>query len=308
MDRDQFYTVPEVAQECFSITEDVISQLNITNPFFLEPSAGNGSFYNLMPEKARLGIDIDPKHEEVQQADYLIFNFNIIPRPAVVCGNPPFGFHCDLAIQFINISSYFADVIAFIVPASFNRYYYQRRLEKDLHLIKITRLPEKCFIYKNRKVTRPSAFMIWSKELGPFRDLRERKVETSHPDFEMVYCRSGLPNKPQDIARAQPFYKNKKFCFGVINAAYIGAPDAGELVFDLEEIRNAPPRPWTLFYTNDLTIKARLLSIDFPLLFDQSRAFIHSGFAMNDVIKAYNNLYPIKNKSEQLLMDLLNKC
>ena len=38
--------------------------------FFIEPSAGTGAFYNLLPPQRRLGMDIEPKCEGVIAQDF----------------------------------------------------------------------------------------------------------------------------------------------------------------------------------------------------------------------------------------------
>lgn len=119
-DKDQYYTKKEVAQKCFLKFKEVALDLgiNLNNYYFIEPSAGNGSFYNLLPEKRRFGIDIDPKAENIIKKDYLEWLPNK-KNKYVVIGNPPFGLRGHLALQFINHSYEFADMIAFILPQLF---------------------------------------------------------------------------------------------------------------------------------------------------------------------------------------------
>ena len=62
---DQFYTKPEVAQRCWA----TISHLNPS--LWVEPSAGTGSFFKLLPEP-RFGIDLDPKFEGIVQGNWLL--------------------------------------------------------------------------------------------------------------------------------------------------------------------------------------------------------------------------------------------
>ncbi len=61
---DQFYTNDDVAKKCF---KKLLEFINIEEfDIFLEPSAGKGSFLKLLPEENRIGIDIDPKDEEIK--------------------------------------------------------------------------------------------------------------------------------------------------------------------------------------------------------------------------------------------------
>ncbi|MFH1968341.1 MAG: SAM-dependent methyltransferase [bacterium] len=119
-DKDQYYTKKEVAQKCLLKFNEIASELGIDlkDYYFIEPSAGNGSFYNLLPEKKRLGIDIDPKEKGIIKNDYLEW----LPKKKgkyIVIGNPPFGLRGHLALQFINHSYKFADMVAFILPQLF---------------------------------------------------------------------------------------------------------------------------------------------------------------------------------------------
>ncbi len=60
---DQFYTKETIAKLCWGHLVDTISSIgkNIDELFFLEPSAGKGAFYKLMPEHKYIGMDIEPK-------------------------------------------------------------------------------------------------------------------------------------------------------------------------------------------------------------------------------------------------------
>ena len=66
---DKFYTKPEVAIK-------LINTLNGLYPFeeydiLLEPGAGSGSFLLNLPKDKRIGIDLDPAHQEIVKSDYL---------------------------------------------------------------------------------------------------------------------------------------------------------------------------------------------------------------------------------------------
>ena len=120
-EKDQYYTKSEIAEKCFLKFKEISSNLNIDldNYYFIEPSAGNGRFYELLPENKRIGIDIDPKAKGIIKHDYLKW-FPNKEGKYIVIGNPPFGLRGHLALQFINHSYEFADVIAFILPQLFN--------------------------------------------------------------------------------------------------------------------------------------------------------------------------------------------
>ena len=101
---DQFYTDPAYAEQ-FLIKIGQTVDLDQYD-HLLEPSAGTGSFYNLLDTNKRIGLDLDPKAVGVIQTDF----FNWIPpadKKIVTIGNPPFGKSAGLAVKFFNRAAEF---------------------------------------------------------------------------------------------------------------------------------------------------------------------------------------------------------
>ena len=68
---DQFFTNKDIAKQCYL---ELCKLYNINEfDLLLEPSAGDGSFLKLLPENKRLGLDLDPKFEEIKQMDFFDF-------------------------------------------------------------------------------------------------------------------------------------------------------------------------------------------------------------------------------------------
>ncbi|GAA9081998.1 hypothetical protein Taitung45_10680 [Helicobacter pylori] len=68
---DQYFTKPSVALKCFQKACEVIKKYeNLDDFIFLEPSAGDGVFYDLFPKNRRIGIDIEPKRDGFIQCAY----------------------------------------------------------------------------------------------------------------------------------------------------------------------------------------------------------------------------------------------
>ena len=69
-EKDQFFTSKESSQYCIDKTYEILKKWNvdISNYHFIEPSAGDGSFYNLLPPDKRTGIDIEPKSDEIEES------------------------------------------------------------------------------------------------------------------------------------------------------------------------------------------------------------------------------------------------
>ncbi|GAA7326094.1 hypothetical protein HpCK61_10640 [Helicobacter pylori] len=115
---DQYFTKPSVALKCFQKACEVIKKYeNLDDFIFLEPSAGDGVFYDLFPKNRRIGIDIEPKRDGFIQCDFL--NYKLPTYQKVIClGNPPFGHRGVMALEFINHARN-CDFVCFILPMFF---------------------------------------------------------------------------------------------------------------------------------------------------------------------------------------------
>ena len=118
---DQFFTKPKVADWCYkkfvaTIVADGTKPNDLT---FVEPSAGDGAFYDLLPEKKKVGIDIDPKRSSFIEADFLSWEPAERRKPIAVIGNPPFGYRAWLALAFLNHAAKFSEYVGFILPMAF---------------------------------------------------------------------------------------------------------------------------------------------------------------------------------------------
>lgn len=169
-DKDQFFTTKQISKYCYGKTLKILEKLDIDYKkyTFIEPSAGCGSFYKILPKNRRIGIDIEPVgelKEELIKTNYLDYEPDINGK-YIVIGNPPFGLRGNLALRFINHSYNFADVVAFILPPLFNstgKGVPMTRI-KGYKLAHTEKLPLNSFIYPNGKVVEVSTiFQIWTK-------------------------------------------------------------------------------------------------------------------------------------------------
>jgi len=170
--KDQYYTKPHIAEHCFDRFMRVAKRLGVdlSRHCFIEPSAGGGRFYRLLPPRRRIGIDIDPQAAGGIGAKFLTRDYlTWLPPDAgkyVVVGNPPFGLRGHLALQFINHSHRFADMVAFILPPLFNsdgKGVPAKRV-RGYRLAHTENLPENAFQYPDeRDVTVSSIFQVWTK-------------------------------------------------------------------------------------------------------------------------------------------------
>lgn len=93
---DQFYTSDVVAKQCVQwIITAVSGASGDCDCLWVEPSAGTGAFlHQLPPEFTKIGLDIDPKCDDIIKQDYLIWNPDTaVPKKkgVIVFGNPPLG-------------------------------------------------------------------------------------------------------------------------------------------------------------------------------------------------------------------------
>lgn len=164
---DQYFTKEEVAIKLFDKTKTIISKYenDISDFTWLEPSAGNGTFYNLFPLNNRIGIDIHPLLPNLIEDDYLKYN---LPKDEkiIVMGNPPFGHRGVVALDFINHSKE-AEYVCFILPMFFEskgKGSIKYRVD-GFNLIHSERLESNSFYNpnNNKNVDVKCVFQIWSK-------------------------------------------------------------------------------------------------------------------------------------------------
>lgn len=169
-DKDQFYTKPSIALECYNkfLTVAEAMDINLSKYEFIEPSAGCGWFYQHLPSHRKIGIDIDPNGkyiDELTKADYLRWEPNK-KGSYIVIGNPPFGLRGHLALQFINHSAKFADIVAFILPQLFEsdgKGVPGKRVDKKFALAYSERLPEDSFEKPDgTPIPISTVFQVWT--------------------------------------------------------------------------------------------------------------------------------------------------
>jgi len=177
---DQFYTKPHIAKMCFEKALSIIAAQDLVFDNFLEPSAGTGSFYNLLPEN-KLGIDLEPKTEGVIESDF--FEFNDFNGVYFTIGNPPFGKNSSLAIRFFNKCAIVSVAIGFIVPKTFKKESVKNKLDLYFHLVYEEDLADNSFEFNGQDKDVPCVFQVWVK-----RDvIREKAIKLTTEDF--TFCK-----------------------------------------------------------------------------------------------------------------------
>lgn len=160
---DEYFTKPEISKILFKKTCEIISKYeNLTKFTWLEPSVGDGCFFEILPKK-KIGIDINETKFNTIKSDFLKYELPKIPL--IIIGNPPFGHRGVLALEFIKHAQN-ADFIAFILPMFFQSLGKGsiRYRVPNLNLIYEQTLPQNSFYTPDGKdVDVKCCFQIWSK-------------------------------------------------------------------------------------------------------------------------------------------------
>jgi len=117
---DQFYSTNKTVDEIMSVFNSTMDEIGFdtTEYTFIEPSAGDGIILERLPKERRIGIDIDPKHDEIIHCDFLDW-YPSVWKKYITIGNPPFGVRGSKVEEFVKHAAKFSDVIALGAPEYF---------------------------------------------------------------------------------------------------------------------------------------------------------------------------------------------
>ena len=285
-DLDQFYTKPEIARECWEALKPFAKRLTHTpldSLFFIEPGAGDGAFYDLLPKSRRVGLDLAPRGEGILKRDFLKCRPHTFIPPEfnreqiVVVGNPPFGTRGRLAVEFVNKAFTMADTVAFIVPVIFAKHFIHKQIQEDARLIHRYPLDRLSF----RTATKPeyavnTEFQIWTR-IGGKRNLRlYSSPPISHPDF--------LMHQYNNTQGALKMFQ-KPFDFAV--------PCQGWQDYrrrEKNEEKCERNKQWMLFKSENAEVRKRLFRFKFEELAHKYTTSV-PGFRKGDVVKEYTEAY-----------------
>jgi hypothetical protein len=145
----------------------MIAEQQIAFDCWLEPAAGDGAFFDLLPADNRLGIDLDPRDVEgVIEHDFFSYN-GLDARVYGTIGNPPFGKNANMAIKFFNHCAQISGFIAFILPRTFKKDSVLNKIDENFHLKYEELLPDNSFEIDGVDKSVPTVFQIWVKR--PYR-------------------------------------------------------------------------------------------------------------------------------------------
>lgn len=171
---DRFYTPVD---EAFRLLSDlpVIVPLLARNPDcsgieFYEPSAGDGAFVRaveeLYPSASVRAFDIAPSPSPlcdtaIGEQDFLDADIPYSDN-RIVIGNPPFGEQGRLCFQFVEKALDIAPTVCFILPPSFKKENYQKRI--GFSPVAVIELDDTAYRVGNGFIDVQSCFFVFDRE------------------------------------------------------------------------------------------------------------------------------------------------
>lgn len=157
-DLDKFYTKKEVVELALSMVEILPTDLVV------EPSCGDGAFVKaLQVVGCRVdAYDILPECPEGIKQDFLTLQpYNC----DVVVGNPPLGKNSSLAVEFFNHCAEFGPRnILFVLPKTFKKPRFWKRLSNKYVLDKQQDCPKNSFLVEGDEKDVPCVIQLWKRE------------------------------------------------------------------------------------------------------------------------------------------------
>ena len=280
MGLDKFYTQKHVSKQCFDFLH---KQLNISDEvIYLEPSAGAGSFLDLLTNY--VALDIAPEDDRIVEQDYLLYTTD--KTDYITIGNPPFGNRSKLATDFFNKAASMSDVIAFIVPVSFMKWSVQKNLSANFALHSYMYLEPESFSSNGEPYSVRTVFQIWVKKGSKYDDginLRlTKQPPISHKDFNIWQYNA----TPQAIKYVEEDWEYATYRQGYHDYNKIFTKE--DYTYIKEKMTGTKKQQF--FFIKPLTEDARniILNMDFNALAERNTAT--PGFGKGDFVSYYTEL------------------
>lgn len=215
---DKFYTSDAAARTFISLVTKHVNLDDFDN--IIEPSAGAGALLNHLPSRT-IGVDLVPERDDIIQCDFFDFEYPVGRN--ITIGNPPFGKRSKLAVDFFKKAALHSDVVAFIIPVTWEKYSIHKQLPEGWALRVTERLPELSFEMDGKPYRVRCCMQIWAKseELGSRLTSRPTGI---NPYFDFVKAddcefavRQAYPKtvRKEDITSTQSYYFIKPKIDGV---------------------------------------------------------------------------------------------
>lgn len=264
---ERYFTPPDLAQRCVDLLAARFPLADFD--LVVEPSAGEGAFFERLPPRTRVGLDLDPGHPDLLRADFLTWRPEPTPQRVLTIGNPPFGQRGALAVRFLAHACSYSDVVAFILPRSFNKYTFRNRVPRPFHLI--DSLECDSFLDPDgRSVEVRAVFQVWERR----EELREIvAMADSHPDFAMRHAHLSRLT----AAELTRLRRDHEFTIPQVGASF--APRDVETVVAGSHWFIRPHVPG---------VRERFERLDFSFLDGMNTA--HTSLSKRDIVAAYTAL------------------
>lgn len=139
LDREQFFTRPEVAAAAVDSMIAYVGKEAALSKTWLEPSAGSGVFVEALkdrgvsPEKI-LAFDLEPHHPSVVETDFFAV-VDSLPSGLLTIGNPPYGVNSSMAVEFFNAVAKKSSSIGWLVPRFWRHPSLHLKLDPKAHWV-----------------------------------------------------------------------------------------------------------------------------------------------------------------------------
>jgi len=294
---DKFYTNPKIIFKLIKNVDELIKSSGFgIKVNWIEPSAGSGNFIDVLNKTytnpSIKAFDISPHgNSNIIKSNFL----KLKPKYSknnVIIGNPPFGKRANLAIDFVNKSFEWADIVAFILPKQFKRFLTQKQINSKAKLISELKIQEDSFLVNDRAYNVNCIFQIWvnSKriEFNHYPNKRIIKApSTKHKDFKtFIYNNTDFTKKYFDK-------KRYKWNYAIPRQGYY---DYSKLITNQDELKS---NIQYFFIKCENEIANEIIQkIDFIELSKTNTTT--PGFSTTDFIKQYNKLKKELNKNNKL--------
>ena len=287
---DKYYTNEGVAALCHAYLAPYLSPDDI----LLETSAGAGAFMrSCAANRSIISFDIDPdlsKGAEIIQADFLAPEFKSRLLSGVsyaTIGNPPFGKHSAMALDFLNKALDLTGVVGMILPRVFRRWSVQSHVTQGARLLLDIDLPPYSFEFDGRPYDVNTCFQVWSLRHPSKPDLRlAKRPPTSHPHFDMrIY----------NTQHGEEWLQSDWWTIAVFRTG------VGVYLPLLQGTKVNPRCQYILIRASGEALR-RLLLIDYKEL---ARGYTTvPGFSLGDVVAAYERIVAQEAVNDDFVFDL----
>ncbi len=178
---DKYYTKRSIVDLCLQKVEELSHSYDLV----IEPSAGDGAFYDRLNFPNKIGIDIAPQHRDILRKNWLDYQISQTYRSVLVVGNPPFGQYHKLSSAFITHAMSFSNVqtVGFILPNVYRKHTRQKIIPKEWRIASIVELQKNSFVLDGKDYHVPTSFFVFDRSRGEDLRVNPSLFDSTH-DFE----------------------------------------------------------------------------------------------------------------------------